>query len=253
MNPILQFGDEGVAVETLQQLLVAAGYSLTIDGDFGSKTQAAVMAFQQNHFDPRGRRLSADGVVGALTWWALRNPARPDSVHEFFDTHSMSAPGGSPLGRKALEFAIAEIMAGASEIGGNNKGPFVEKYHRNNPALLGAEWCASFVSFCFEQAADTLGEPMPFNYTAGARDVRAQFRAKGWGYRAGEALPMPGDVVVWWRGERNGFQGHVGLVHHYAHGILYTIEGNKTKRVQGFDYVLSRETKLLGLGRVGGI
>lgn len=45
MDPILQFGDEGVAVETLQRLLVAAGYSLTIDGDCGPKTQDAVMAF----------------------------------------------------------------------------------------------------------------------------------------------------------------------------------------------------------------
>jgi len=41
-----------------------------------------------------------------------------------------------------------------------------------------------------------------------------------------------------------------GIVHHVEHGVLYTIEGNRTPQVHGFDYVLSRMEKLLGYGHV---
>ncbi len=35
-----------------------------------------------------------------------------------------------------------------------------------------------------------------------------------------------------------------------SNGMLYTIEGNRSPRVQGFSYVLSRMDKLLGYGHV---
>jgi hypothetical protein len=39
-------------------------------------------------------------------------------------------------------------------------------------------------------------------------------------------------------------------VHQVADGMLYTIEGNRSPRVQGFSYVFSRMDKLLGFGHV---
>ncbi|HBH87594.1 MAG TPA: peptidoglycan-binding protein, partial [Syntrophaceae bacterium] len=62
--------------------------------------------------------------------------------------------------------------------------------------------------------------------------------------------PKPGDIVVWWREKLEGWQGHVGLVHQLKNGMLYTIEGNKSTRVQGFSYVFSRMEKLLGYGHI---
>ena len=62
--------------------------------------------------------------------------------------------------------------------------------------------------------------------------------------------PKPGDVVVWWRVSLAGWSGHAGLVHHSDNGILYTIEGNRSDKVAGFDYVLSAMDKLLGFGEV---
>lgn len=50
----------------------------------------------------------------------------------------------------------------------------------------------------------------------------------------------------------DGWQGHIGLVHQLKDGMLYTIEGNKISRVQGFSYVFSRMDRLLGFAQVPG-
>lgn len=56
----LKKGSKGDEVKTLQGLLGVA-----VDGDFGAKTEVAVIAFQ------KAKNLTPDGVVGAKTWAAL--------------------------------------------------------------------------------------------------------------------------------------------------------------------------------------
>ena len=67
--PVLRQGTNSawpkVTVRSLQYLLSARGAKLTVDGVFGAKTKAAVVAFQRAH------HLPADGVTGAKTWGAL--------------------------------------------------------------------------------------------------------------------------------------------------------------------------------------
>ena len=63
--PLLSFGAKGPAVEQLQKQLNQAGYKLNVDGDFGSRTQAAVMDFQKKH------GLAVDGIAGPKTFGAL--------------------------------------------------------------------------------------------------------------------------------------------------------------------------------------
>jgi peptidoglycan hydrolase-like protein with peptidoglycan-binding domain len=58
----LQMGDQGPAVSTLQRQLKEAGHHVSVDGEFGPRTRAAVEAFQREH------GLTADGVVGPKTW-----------------------------------------------------------------------------------------------------------------------------------------------------------------------------------------
>ncbi len=68
-EPTLVEGDTGPAVVTLQTRLNVWGAKLTVDGDFGADTLAAVKAFQTAH------KLTVDGVVGPQTWTALNaNP-----------------------------------------------------------------------------------------------------------------------------------------------------------------------------------
>ena len=42
-------GDRGSQVLAVQQQLAADGYSLTVDGDYGTGTTEAIRAFQQDH------------------------------------------------------------------------------------------------------------------------------------------------------------------------------------------------------------
>ena len=62
---ILKKGSAGRAVSAVQWKLDAAGHDLFVDGDFGSKTAAAVRAFQE------ANDLEVDGMVGQATWEAL--------------------------------------------------------------------------------------------------------------------------------------------------------------------------------------
>ena len=68
--PTLSQGSRGPAVTQLQLKLRAKGFNVSVDGDFGPNTAAAVRAFQQS------RHLGVDGVAGPNTWNAL-NAAAP--------------------------------------------------------------------------------------------------------------------------------------------------------------------------------
>lgn len=257
MDRALRDGDEGPDVWELQRLLKTQGYQLELDGVFGVETYGAVRAFQAQHVDMSGEPLVVDGVVGPLTWWSLRHRPTEQPVRRF-DPLKMPDPqaGGSVLGRQALAAALGEIAAGAGEVGGNNCGPFVVKYLKAvDPALQslseGDPWCAAFVSWCFLTARGGDRAKMPFTASAAARTLLRQFTEKGWAREPASGYqPQAGDLVFWWRVSALGWQGHVGLVHHTDHGMLYTIEGNKGPRVQGYSYVLSRMEQLLGFGSV---
>lgn len=65
---VLRKGCKGSEVKTLQRLLKALGYSLGlagVDGDFGGKTEKALIKFQTKE------GLKADGICGQKTWEAI--------------------------------------------------------------------------------------------------------------------------------------------------------------------------------------
>lgn len=61
----LRLGSIGAGVREVQSLLVLAGYSLKVDGDFGTATKDAVKDFQSKN------NLTVDGIVGKKTQAAL--------------------------------------------------------------------------------------------------------------------------------------------------------------------------------------
>ncbi|MGH9186100.1 MAG: peptidoglycan-binding protein [Acidimicrobiales bacterium] len=64
--PILRLGSDGEWVEYLQAQLAGLGHDPgTVDGDFGPRTEAAVVDFQAD------AGISVDGIVGPQTWGTL--------------------------------------------------------------------------------------------------------------------------------------------------------------------------------------
>lgn len=63
--PVVQNGNQGHPIRTLQFLLRAHGHTLAVDGMFGPVTEAAVKAFQTS------KGMTADGIVTPQTWPAL--------------------------------------------------------------------------------------------------------------------------------------------------------------------------------------
>jgi len=250
---LLKRGDVGEQVVRLQSVLALRGYPVAASGSFDTPTYNAVRAFQAQNLDQHGQPLVVDGKVGELSWWSLNHPKpliiTPSAVD--FTKPPPESAGGSPTGRAALRAAIGELTAGAGEVGGDNRGPWVKKYLDPAHVAEGNSWCAAFISWCFLQASDGNAADMPFLYCPGARALLQEFKDKSWAHAPQERYaPLPGDIVVWWRVQAQGWQGHVGLVHQLRDGMLYTIEGNHSPKVQGFSYVLTRMDKLLGFGHV---
>ena len=63
----LSKGSTGSGVRKLQETLNRNGYSLSVDGVYGDKTQSAVRDYQ------RKKKLAADGIAGEATWQKLRS------------------------------------------------------------------------------------------------------------------------------------------------------------------------------------
>ena len=67
-------GSQGSDVRDCQQLLTDSGYATSVDGIFGSGTEAQVKKFQS------AAGLSADGIVGSHTWAALEEGSDAPSL-----------------------------------------------------------------------------------------------------------------------------------------------------------------------------
>jgi hypothetical protein len=84
-QPTLRRGSSGPAVRRLQSALVAAGHAISVDGDFGAQTEAAVRAFQT------AAGLTADGIVGPATWSRLTTRTATAG-----DIQAVPIPAGEP-------------------------------------------------------------------------------------------------------------------------------------------------------------
>src|ERR1700755_2745113 len=92
--PQIRQGAKEHPVPTLQHLLRARGHTVTVDGEFGHRTDAAVRSFQ------REKGLAVDGIVGPLTWGKLiievRRGAEGDAVRGVQEEFQFRNLSGDP-------------------------------------------------------------------------------------------------------------------------------------------------------------
>jgi peptidoglycan hydrolase-like protein with peptidoglycan-binding domain len=90
---MLKKGSAGADVKTLQELLNQLGAGLAVDGDFGSKTETAVKAFQKK------AGLKQDGKYGDQTHTALMAAIADNDVGQHMEPDAETKPE-QPAGAK---------------------------------------------------------------------------------------------------------------------------------------------------------
>ncbi len=106
----LQIGDKSGAVHTLQKMLAGLGYFPgALDGQFGERTRAAVLAFQaDNHLVP-------DGIFGPASREAfMEAKPRVVSAARSAATIMSLANGGSRIAASSVNGAIAGLVVAGS-------------------------------------------------------------------------------------------------------------------------------------------
>ena len=117
----LKKGSKGDDVIALQHLLNVEGYKVTIDGDFGAKTETAVKMFQKAH------NLEQDGIVGNKTWTALgvKSNAPTSTNSKCVDPSVVYAPLTCCITKtpnRTIKYLAIHYTAGASSASGRAKG-----------------------------------------------------------------------------------------------------------------------------------
>jgi hypothetical protein len=204
-------------VMAIQMRLNEMGFGLVeVDGDFGKSTESAVKLFQSQTRDLEGNPLVVDGKLGPISWAVL-----------FAGKGILPQPKPQkhPLLLKALEIAASQIGV-LEDPPGSNRGVMVEKYLASAGCVPGDPWCASFVYWCFNEAAKSLNVNNPLTRTGGC--LSHWTRTKGGKISCLNAtnnasLIQPGFIFIMDHGRG---KGHTGIVKSVSDGYIQTIEGN---------------------------
>lgn len=132
-------------------------------------------------------------------------------------------------------FEIALTQYGIKEFQGKRHNPEVVKYFQECGFNIDDDevsWCSAFMCWCHLKAG------LPHTASLAARSWL------GYGERVTE--PKLGDIVVFWRVEPRGWQGHVGFFVRKDEGRIWVLGGNQINQVCIDDY---NESQLLGYRR----
>lgn len=126
----ISYGSSGSDVKKLQQALNEKGYSLQVDGQFGSKTQAAVRDYQKKN------GLQVDGIVGTKTWGSLTSKATTDKSTTTGAKPQTPALKTTPRPEYEKSQAVQSAEKALSEWEGNKPDQYESKYSDEIEALL---------------------------------------------------------------------------------------------------------------------
>lgn len=189
-------------MKTIQHELARRGFHPgAIDGIFGRRTEMAVRRFQAD------RGLLVDGVLGPETRRALLGAA------------DIAGPVNDPA---IAWFQEARRLIGVREVVGPGNQPVIIDWATKAGIDYKSDdipWCGLFVAHCV--SSTLLDEPLPAN-PLGARNWM-KFGAPG---RIGA-----GAILIFWRGKKVGWQGHVGFYAGEDTAAYHVLGGNQGNAV----------------------
>jgi uncharacterized protein (TIGR02594 family) len=196
----------------IQQALREKGFDPgAVDGVWGRNTIAAVKAFQQ------ARGLEADGIVGPATARALNGAAGPAATGAA-PKAGATAASGTPL----VWYEEALRLIGTKEKPGAGSNPTLIHWAKDlniDYASDDIPWCGLFVSHC-------VGSTLPDEVLP-----KSPLLARAWAKFGDRCDPVQGAVLVFWRGSKNGSQGHVGFYRGEDAQAYHVLGGNQSDMV----------------------
>lgn len=195
-----------------------SGTLTSIDGDFGSATEKAVMNFQ------KAKAMAQTGVVDANIFSLLCSP-----LQKAFET----VPTGNGLRQRIISAAKLHIGNSPHELTidkQSNSGPWVRSYMNGmeGEKLL---WCMGFVQTIVDQAASSLNKnfkdlmPLTFSCdTLGQTGLTKGLLTRFNKVRENPSVVKPGDIFLLQKLPTDWI--HTGLIISVSGDIFETIEGN---------------------------
>jgi len=131
---------------------------------------------------------------------------------------------------------IAQTYVGTDEVRGSKHNPKIVEWFKDvgHGWVKDDEtpWCAAFVGAVLEEAGYT---------STRALNARSYLT---WGHKAKD--PSYGDIVVFWRGKKDGWQGHVAFFVKETKEYVWVLGGNQSNSVNIQRY---SKSKVLGYRR----
>ena len=125
------------------------------------------------------------------------------------------------------------------------------RYKFFNGRKQGAEWCATFVCWCFVTAYGLQDALKLLGLKLGSTAAKVKY-LRSFFQKAGRLVsdPEPGDVIFFWPVDRSDPDAlaHTGIVEAVDNTYVYTIEGNSNNRVERNKYRLNN-VRIAGYGR----
>lgn len=193
-KPILKKGSKGKDVEELQKDLNQVMHAkLVVDGDFGGKTEKAVIDLQKMY------GLKADGIVGTETRLKIEEIKK-----KVFEGNYLS-------------LAIKDIGVKELSVGHNPK--IVQYFADVGHSWVKDDetaWCAAFLGSCLERA--------------GIESTRLLSARSYLKWQKGALKPQLGDIAVFTR-PPNPIHGHVGFFIREEGDKIWVLGGNQSDQV----------------------
>lgn len=155
---MISYGSSGEDVKELQKALNNAGYSLDVDGKFGTKTQSAVKSYQKS------KGLAVDGIVGDNTWTSLSGNVTSKTNNK---TQAISTTNSSTI-KQLVEKNRPIYQKSESVLSGEKN---LENWEQNKPESYNSKYSQEI-----ESVLNSILNREKFSYNINADPLYNQYR-----------------------------------------------------------------------------